>query len=252
MPPLERTAHYWSRGEFHFALLLFWLGVQDLREQFPLWPNAHPHPLVGAFGSEDMEFKWSRGLLKIAADAGIDHGVEFGTNIPYVATIDLLATVRQKNGLKLIGFSSKPIGNSDVEVKNRTLERLELERRYFVEIEAAYFVTSSTLVPSLFAGQLEWWFDCATLHFASELLPLADSFANFLNSHLDFSIAEAVTSAAESLSITLDKGWLLFRHCAWTQKIDIDPSVQILTSHPVKSGGHALRAELRKKYFGEN
>jgi hypothetical protein len=32
VPPLERTAHYFSRGEYHTALLLLWLGVKDLRE----------------------------------------------------------------------------------------------------------------------------------------------------------------------------------------------------------------------------
>lgn len=47
LPPLEREAHFFSRGEYHTALLLLWLQVEDLREQYPLWPVAHPHPLWG-------------------------------------------------------------------------------------------------------------------------------------------------------------------------------------------------------------
>jgi hypothetical protein len=251
MPPLKRTAHYFSRGEFHMASVLLWLGVQDLREQYPLWPIAHPHPMEGAPGSESLELKWSHGLLRIADEAGIKHGVEVGTNIPYVATIDLLATV-QLDSLKLFGFSSKPISNPDDEIKMRTMERMELERRYLAEIDAGYYVTNSAFVPSVIAGQLECWLDCSTLHCAPELLPLAEGFADSFNKNNDLSIAEAVRNSASYLSISVDAAWLLFRYCAWNQTIDIDPSVQVVTSHPVKHGGLALRSQLRKHLFGED
>ncbi len=250
MPPLGRTAHYFSRGEYHTALTLLWLGVCDLREQYPLWPIAHPHPMEGAKGTENLKFRWSRGLLAIARDAGIEHGVEFGTKIPYTATIDMLAMAPMENGLKLVGFSSKPIDDQDDEVKVRTLERLELERRYFEEINAGYFVTSSGIVSSLMAGQLEWWFDCSTLHFAPELIPRIDSFAEFISKHKEFSIVELVTAASSFLSINIEAAWLLFFHCAWTQKIDIDPTSRMLTSLPIKPGGIALRSKLRQKFFG--
>ncbi|MDD4929789.1 MAG: TnsA endonuclease N-terminal domain-containing protein [Gallionella sp.] len=254
MPPLGRTAHYFSHGEFHSALLLLWLGVQDLREQYPLWPMPHPHPLSGTPGAEAeaLKLKWSRGLLAIAEDAGIKHGVEVGTHIPYVATIDLLATVRLVDGVRLIGFSSKPISDVDDEIKQRTLERLEMERRYFAEINAGYFVSSSSLVPSLMAGQLECWLDYSTLDCSPELMPLVDQFAEHLNNHDDLSISEAVTSAAALLSITIESAWFLFRHCGWTQKIDIDPSIRVITSHPLRRGGLALRTKLREKFFGGN
>ena len=250
MPPLERTAHYFSRGEYHTALTLLWLGICDLREQYPLWPIAHPHPMEGAGGTEYMKFNWSRGLLDIAHDAGIEHGVEFGTKIPYTATIDMLAMAPMENGLRLVGFSSKPIVDHDDEVKMRTLERLELERRYFEEINAGYFVTSSGLVPALMAGQLEWWLDSSTLYSAPGLIPLTDCFADCINAHKELSISELVNYASFSLSINLDAAWLLFNHCAWTQKIDIDPTIRVLTSHPVRSGGIALRSKLRHMFFG--
>lgn len=250
MPPLGRTAHYFSRGEYHTALVLLWLGVWDLREQYPLWPIPHPHPMEGARGTEGIKFAWSRGLLEIAQEAGIVHGVEFGTKIPYVATIDLLAMAPLSSGLKLVGFSSKPITEHDEEVKIRTLERLELERRYFDEIDAGYIVASAAIVPSLMAGQLEWWLDCSTLNCAPELIPLVDRFIDHFNNHNELSIAELVTELSSLLAITLDSAWLLFRHCAWVQKIDIDPTVRVLTSHPAQVGGVALRSALRQKFFG--
>lgn len=251
MPPLQRSAHYFSRGEYHTALLLLWLGVQDLREQFPLWPIPHPHPLSGAPGTEALQLAWSRGLLEIAAAAKIDHGYEIGSRQPYIASLDLVATVHLPSQIRLVTFSSKPIIEADEEVKWRTLERLELERRYTAEIEALYFVSSSALIPLLTAGQLEWWLDCSTLHCAPHLLLESEKFADQINERLDLPINESVVRAAQLISVSIENGWLLFRHCAWTQKIDIDPSIRILTSHPLRAGGRALRDAMRRRLFGE-
>lgn len=252
LPILNRVAHFFSRGEYHTALLLLWLCVTDLREQYPVWPIPHPHPLIGAAGAEGLALGFSRGLLRIAQEAGIDHGYEIGNRMLYIATLDLLVTVKIRNTLMLAIFSSKPIDNPDAEVRWRTLERLELERRYGEEISAAYHVSNSALVPILLAGQLEWWLDCATLALTPSLIPLAEPFAEQVMFCSDDSIAEAVCAAADHLKINLDNAWLLFRHCAWTQKIDIDPSQKILTSYPIRPGGRKLRQNLQKKLFGES
>ncbi|MBC3862691.1 hypothetical protein H8K32_11310 [Undibacterium jejuense] len=252
MPPLERTAHYFSRGEYHTALFLLWLGVLDLREQFPIWPIAHPHPLDGASARISTKLKWSRGLLSIAREADIKHGHEVGSKRPYVASIDLVATTPFGDNFALSFFSSKPIHEPTAKVKWRTLERLELERRYAREVCANYFVSSSALIPLRVASQLEWWIDCSTLHFCPELLKLASKFSDFVNSSLTLSISEAVISASTEFSIPIDHGWSLFRHCAWKQLIDIDPSMQILTSFPVRGGGRALRTKIQQQLFRES
>ncbi|WGG50950.1 TnsA endonuclease N-terminal domain-containing protein [Rugamonas sp. DEMB1] len=251
MPPLGRGAYYFSRGEYHTALMLLWLGVLDLREQFPLWPMAHPHPLDGTPGAAAITRPWSRGLLDIAREAGIDHGYEIGTGVPYVASLDLLATVPLKSGYALAGFSSKPIAEPDEEVKWRTLERLELERRYIAGVCGTYFVSSSALVPKLTAGHLEAWLDASTLHCAPHLIVYAAEFTQHLNAYLDQPINETVIHASQALRLTTDEAWLLFRHCAWTQSVDIDPSRRILTSYPILAGGRALRDNLRRRFFGE-
>lgn len=250
MPPLGRAAFYFSRGEYHTALMLLWLGVKDLREQFPLWPIAHPHPLDGAPGAESVPRPWSRGLLEIAREANIDHGHEIGTGVPYVASLDLLATVPLRNGYALAGFSSKPITEPNEDVKWRTLERLELERRYATGIGASYFVSSSALVPKLTAGNLEVWLDASTLRCAPHLIDYATEFALHINASLTLPVNEAVMHATQALRLAPDEAWLLFRHCAWTQSVDIDPSRRILTSFPIQAGGRALRANLRQQFFG--
>ncbi|WP_228893931.1 PDDEXK family nuclease [Pseudoduganella aquatica] len=251
MPPLGRPAHYFSRGEFHTALLLIWLGVKDVREQFPLWPLRHPHPLDGTHGAPDVIRPWAPGLLDIAKEAGIDHGYEIGTGLPYVASLDLLATAALPSGYKLAAFSSKPFTSANDDVKWRTLERLELERRYTARINCSYFVSSSALIPLVTAGQLEWWLDASTLHCAAHLLPNAVPFAQEINACRQLPANEAVAITARRLQLTTDEAWLLFRHCAWTQSIDIDPSVRHLSSYPIHPGGRALRDNLRRHFFGE-
>ena len=252
LPILNRVAHFFSRGEYHTALLLLWLGVADLREQYPIWPIAHPHPLIGATGADGWSLGFSRGLLSIAQEAGINHGYEIGRRLLYIATLDLLVTVKIRNAITLAIFSSKPIDDPDAEVRWRTLERLELERRYAKEISASYHVSSSSLVPILLAGQLEWWLDCASLALTPSLIQFAEPFAAQVMCRSNDSIVEAVSAAAKRLKIDLDNAWLLFRHCAWTQTIDIDPSQKILTSYPIRLGGHKLRRNLQKSLFGES
>lgn len=252
MPPLRRTAHYFSRGEYHTALLLLWLGVQDLREQFPIWPIAHPHPLENCSGTRTGTRPWSKGLVAIAKDAGIKHGTEYGTHVPYVASLDLVATTGHLGNSTLTIFSSKPIDTPDDEIKWRTLERLELERRYSAEISGRYYVSSSALVSLLTAGQLENWLDASTMESTPNLHSIAEQFAAVVQDSTQISIVEAVHRAATVCSLQLDEAWFLFRHCAWTQAIDINPTIRILHSHPIRAGGRALRDNLRLRLFGEN
>jgi hypothetical protein len=252
MPPLRRTAHYFSRGEYHTALLLLWLGVRDLREQFPIWPIAHPHPLENHSDSRTGTRPWSKGLVSIAKEAGIKHGTEYGTRVPYIASLDLVATTDHPTGSALTIFSSKPIDTPDDKIKWRTRERLELERRYSAEIGARYYVSSSALISLLMAGQLENWLDASTMESAPHLRSIAAQFAAVVQDHKQHSVVEAVNRAATVCSLQMDEAWFLFRHCAWTQAIDIDPTVRILNSHPVRAGGRALRATLRHRLFGEH
>lgn len=246
LSPLRRDACFFSRGEYQIALLLLWLGVEDLREQYPLWPIAHPHPLYGVLGSDGPNSKYCTGLLDIAQLAGIDHGVYPGTNIPYVATIDFLLTVKIEGELRLVAISCKPFEDPSSDIKWRVLERLELERRYAEANGILYYVYNSRLVPILMAGQLEWCIDLAFLDDAQHLVTFVERFATEFESTPDLAIADAVVRACQICNISLDDGWTVFRHCAWSQKVDIDLSQPILTSYPANRGGRALRAELRR------
>lgn len=241
----QRHGFFFSRGEYQIALLLLWLGVEDMREQFPLWPIAHPHPLFGALGSEKIQLPYSQGLLQIAKEAGIDHGVYPGTKIPYVATMDFMITIRIGGDLKLVAVSCKPFCTLEDEIKWRTLERLELERRYAEHNRIRYLVLSSRAVPILMAGQLEWCFAYSHIADIPQVAPALKTFVAEFDSTPDLSIANAVRRASELSKLSLENGWIAFRHCAWTQRIDVDLSKQILTTYPVNRGGRDLRTRLQ-------
>jgi len=247
--PLHRVGYFFSRGEYQIALLLLWLQIHDLREQYPLWPIAHPHPLYGTPGTDGLQLGYCTGLFDIAAEAGIDHGYFPGTDIPYVATIDFLVTVRNGNEFELVAISCKPIEDPDQEVKWRTLERLELERRYAERMRIRYLIMSSRFVPILMAGQLEWCMERASLSDVPHLAECVDEFSYEFAALPHLSVSDAVARASESQKMSLEEGWMVFRHCAWTQAIDIDLSVPLLTSYPARRNGRVLREKLRGSLF---
>lgn len=244
---LDRVGHFFSRGEYYTALLLLWLGVNDMREQYPIWPVAHPHPLDDV-NEQSSKRPWSKGLLAIAKEAGISHGHEIGSRQPYVATIDIMATVVIDGCEQLLMLSSKPIVDPNENVKWRTLERLELERRYAHEIGAIYKVSTSALIPTAMAGYLEWWMDAACLP-EKALAARSESFAELVMQYASNSASEAVLAAASRMGLDMDSAWQLFRHCCWTQAIDIDPSKPLHVSYPIKTGGNTLRAAIQNELF---
>jgi hypothetical protein len=247
MPVRGRTGHYFARGEYTIALLLDWLGVQDVREQLPLWPTPHEHPLKGAPGTQGLQLPWVRGLAQIAAEAGIRHGVEPGTSVPHIATLDLMVTDEGPSGLRLCGFACKPEPKGE-ELPWRVREHLELQRLYCRELSSTFLLVASTLVPLVFAGQLESW-SCA-FAIPTVLAERREDFAGLVAEAKDASLTEAVNNAAYRLSLTSPDSALLYRHCAWHQLIDIDPAQPILPSRPIPLGGRARRAELRRNLLG--
>jgi len=247
---LARPGYFFSRGEYQIALLLQWLGLEDFREQYPIWPISHPHPLFGAPGAEGIHLGHSPGLLRIAQEAGIEHGVYPGTRIPYVATFDFMLTVRIHGALTLIALSCKPIDNPNNEIEWRTLERLELERRYAERNRIKYAVISSRLVPIRMAANLEWCVDSATLVETPHLIAIAPLFAAQFVSTPDLSIADAVLRSSDACKLSRHDGWTVFRHCLWTQAIDLDISKPILTTYPALIGGRRLRQQLKQALIG--
>lgn len=127
---LGRAHHYRARAERGTIQVLRWLGVADIREAFPVWPWPHRHPGFGLPGFEHSP--QLPGLVTIADGADIPHGFYPGSSIPYVATLDILATYKSQAGAyRLVAFENKPEEIATApDPLLRPKERLELTRRY--------------------------------------------------------------------------------------------------------------------------
>ena len=140
IPLFDRQATFLSRNEWEVALLVLWLGVNDMWEQYPFWPWPHPHPLYGQLGISPDSAQFSRGTLALARDLGIRHGVYPGSAMPYVSTTDIVFAKSESQAIKLIAVDAKPLGELEGDqMAVRTHERLVLARTYYQELGIPWF-----------------------------------------------------------------------------------------------------------------
>lgn len=237
LPILGRHGDFLSRNEWHVALWVMWLGAEDLREQFPLWPFPHPHPLFGRAEVEQMRLPSSRGTLEIARDLGIDHGRIVGSSIPYVATTDMMITVFHNDIPQAVAIAVKPadIVQGKDEIKQRTKERLALEMAYANELGIRWLLLSNHEVSENLRGNLE-------LAFSASVLPdsfsdgLIESYCGAITEHLQAGQPVGEACLATSLKLNLDdtQSLALFNHGLWWRQVPIDLRHPIIMSRPAK------------------
>jgi hypothetical protein len=254
LPGYQRLAHFLARVEWHLALLCLWLGALDVREQFPLWPMPHPHPLAGFPGRpRPGRLPEQRGLLAIAREAGIDHGWQVGhPDIPYVATVDLAVTLAVDDRLHLAMIAGKP--RSEIEranEDNRVIERLNLQRLYAEEADANFAIADSIFLGEYFGSNLE--------HFAGAAFPegrlseptLIRDFAAIVSERGQVdSINNAIRQAGGQCNLTGADAAILFRTGVWRRLIDIDISQYIVMCYPLVPGA-MLAEQMKRELFKE-
>lgn len=248
LPGWRRGFHFLSRTESEIALIYRWLAVTDIREQFPAWPWAHPHPLEGASGARGP-LKPSRGLLAIAKEAGIDHGRYPGTDILYPATIDLMVTVPDSvRGPYLIGTAVKPLGKlKDSRKGFHVRERLELQRRFCLELDIPFLIRDSSVYSTRLIANLGWLRDHAVVPPGCASDALVRNFTIEFNSRATkCSIRKTLATLSDIFRLPASLARLLFLHGAWTGAIDVDLDHEIMMSQPPRWGGAATRARIRR------
>lgn len=126
----QRTHHLLSDLELAVFLLLEWLSeVTDIREQFPL----------------------DRSLTKqLALDAGIRHPAQQGTD--HFMSTDFLVNTTNESEPKY-ALQVKYMNALDDE---RTVEKLELERRYWIEKGIPWYLITEQQVPKAVLANIEW------------------------------------------------------------------------------------------------
>lgn len=253
LPNYRRRFNFLSRVERHVALACTWLGALDVREQFPLWPWPHAHPLSD-WPHATVSANPAPGLLDIAREAQIDHGHWVGSRVPYVATLDLMLTVGTLEAPRLAGIACKPKELLTLgEKSERRLARLELERRYCQAVGATHVIVDRGNVPQTLAANLEALAPDAGLLARTGAHGSYERLCDLLTTRLlaGESIRAAVFAAVAGASCFDRDGWDAFRLLAWTQAVDIDLSRPIHHTQPVTPGGRALRATMRRQLFGD-
>lgn len=255
IPVLGRRATLLSDNEANLAVWLLWLGACDLREQFPLWPLAHVHPIYGHPLADHARLQWSRGALAIANDLGIKHGRFIGTNIPYVATTDLMLTIMEGGRPRLIAVAAKPGSevSGESRPRSRTRERLALEIAYARELGIPWHLMSDRMVPRALRENLNLALSASKL---PDSIP-QNLIAEFCGMVVDLlrggeAIGVARAKAEEHLKLGTELANGLFHHGLWSRKIPIDLRDPLVLSRPAKLTDFSWAKVDAVSIFGEH
>lgn len=130
----ERVHHLLSMLETLYFYVLEWSQeVIDIREQYPLLPLEE--------------------TLAIAESCGIHHPSDPRTKYPIVMTTDFVNTVCR--GVTDFDEPRTVKYKTDL-LKRRTLEKLEIERRYWESRKIKLKVVTEDSIPSTLAKNVEW------------------------------------------------------------------------------------------------
>lgn len=250
----KRGLHLLAGTEYRAAQLAAWLGSIETREQFPLWPHSAPHPLAGLHPERDRTLAHTRGLLAIAADAGIKHGNFVGTDIPYVATTDLVIRLGMPPNDRLVFWSVKPLAKMvRGPASDRVLERLELERRYAISVDATHRVINGTEMNEDLVANLDWLSPLYS-EFSGQLSPenlqaFAEAFSEPAKQRKP--LKRCIANATSALKLSEKAGFALFRGATWSGLTDIDMAKPILMTRPPTQGGSARKEAMRQELLGD-
>ena len=125
-----RVHHLMSKVELAYFYILDWSeSVTDICEQYPL---------------SDLEL-----AVKIAAKAGIKYPKDNVSGYPYILTCDFMVVTATGQKARTIKMASE-LGNA------RTLEKLEIERRYWLEYGVDWGIVTEREIPFEKAKNIEW------------------------------------------------------------------------------------------------
>ncbi|WP_083491123.1 TnsA endonuclease N-terminal domain-containing protein [Stenotrophomonas terrae] len=146
----RREHHCLSNLEAGFLRILEWSElVLDIREQFPL----------------DREV-----TRMLAGKMGIEHPRDPRTRVDVVMTTDFMVDVRTDGRSKTVAYAIKPAQDlEDLKTGRRTIDKLELERRYWSRDQISWHLVTDRDLPKLRIMNLAWLHEMRS--FEHELAP---------------------------------------------------------------------------------
>ncbi|MGJ7571090.1 hypothetical protein ACSFBX_11195 [Variovorax sp. RB2P76] len=251
----ERHHHFLSDIEVSAYRVALWLGVSEVREQKPSWPQPHAHPITGWDLLRDLSTDEVPGTQEIAHDLGIDHGVYPGTNIAFVATTDLMLRIGYPPNDRLALWPCKPADFLDDKGpdKARMHERLLLESTYARCIDAHFATFTEKSVDETLLNNLK--------RYQPTRLQLLDAhasarFADFVGffeelAEVGAPLRDCCAFSAQKVLVSKECSFKLFGLGAWSGAIDIDLNSHVLMTRPIRRSRPYELAQLRKILLGE-
>jgi hypothetical protein len=194
-----RVHHFLSRNELNYFFLLEWSdNVLDIREQFPLSNIAM--------------------AADIARAAGITYPRDNVSGFPYVLTCDFMITTPD-------GMKARTIKCS-AELRNRrTVEKLEIERRYWAVQGVDWAIVTEHEIPLQKCRNIEWLYSSAVLPASLDMLALQQCMLALFREGL------APTQLVEGFDALYDlppgSGLRLFKHLVWTKQVVCDMNANL-------------------------
>nr|WP_194718484.1 TnsA endonuclease N-terminal domain-containing protein [Pseudomonas typographi] len=206
---IDRMFHLLSDLErAYFLVAEFSEDVVDIREQYPLLPVESTQAIAKAIGVPYPRYP--------------------GSSVPMVMTTDFLLTVRQPDGdFKSVARTIKYQEDLDGEDSTRTLEKLEVERRFWMGQGVDWaIVTEELFTPDLIKnlGLLRQY---ANLPRALMDSSLQSSFLEKLESSKPYpwSTSECLRKISLRLAIPYTEARDIFFYLIWRKVIRVDLSV---------------------------
>jgi hypothetical protein len=214
----QRIHHFFSDTQLKYFYLLDWEEkVIDIREHYPLI---------------DLEV-----VLKDTSDLRLGKFIDRKTKEPYILTTTFLITLLNSDGKK--SFAARSIKYASELSKKSTIEKLEIERRYWKAQGIDWGIVTNKDINDVRAKNIEWVHsvmnsdDCNGLSKAE----FDDLFDGILYRFIDNkqSIKNIIAGFEKDYSLDVGMGLLLFKRLVAEKRIVLDMDKPINLSQTGKS-----------------
>jgi len=194
-----RVHHFLSRNELNYFYQLEWSDkVLDIREQYPLFDIAL--------------------AADIARRAGISYPRDNVSGFPYVMTCDFMITTRE-------GLKARTVKHTTELSNPRTIEKLEIERRYWASQDIDWRIVTEREIPVRMCRNIAWLYTSAVLPAELDYAELKQGMLYLFETEMVPS--EAVKHFDNCFGLPSGSGLRLLKHLIWTKEISCDMKVDL-------------------------
>ena len=201
----QRIHHFFSDSQLKYFYLLDWEEkVVDIREHYPLL---------------DLET-----VLEDTADLKLDKFIDKKTKEPYILTTTFLITLLNHDRQK--SFAARSIKYASELSKKTTIEKLEIERRYWTAKGINWGIVTNKDINDVRAKNIEWIHSAMTSDDCNGLS--RDEFDDLLDGLLyrlidnQQNIREIISRFEKDYSLDAGAGLLLFKHLIAGRRIVVN------------------------------